>query len=804
MTALAPIARLALAYGGGVGAGLLGVPGWATLLAVLLGVAAPDRASRGPIRIRTALLLTFLAGAGAGYADGRGATGDFPPGTDRCRGGERVRGRFLSPPIAGSAALERPSGCGRVTVVLRSGGIRAVSGDDGTIRAGVPVVVHGRWREGRLRPWFQADSIRSDTEPAGGGSPSEAQRVSMDRVPVDRVPVGGGVDGWARGREAPATLESVRWAAIRWRGAIVLQMHALFGPRAPLVTALTLARTEGLDRDLRRAFAGAGIAHLLAISGFHVGVFAALVSVLLSAVPWPPRRKRLVAVMVTGAYVALIGFPVAACRAALIFALVSMSAAVGRPPSRWAALGAAALIILVIDPGELGRAGFQLSFAGAAGLIAWSRPIEAAVARSCRRIGTLPLPRSLVSAVAAGIAATAATLPFVAWHFERVALLGIPATLVATPLVTAALPGALLATALSWVSPDAAGFIAGGVTILLDALSAVARAAGGAHFASAWIARPSVLAAVVGCGWARRVSMRPGIGAAGRRRLTVCWTLAGILSWPLLLGLASRGSVDVWMIDVGQGDAIAVRTPHGRWMLVDAGPPTDEPTPGQPVVRTLRAAGARRIDLLVVTHADADHFGGAPGVLRAFDVGRVMDPAVPVGKAGYGALLREARSTGVPWLEARAGSRLELDGVVVEVLHPSAAAADAATMAGSGVDANAVSVVMRVSWNGVVILLTGDAYVDVEGQLAEEIGDVDVLKVGHHGSSTSTGEVLLNAVRPEYALLSVGRGNRYGHPTPTVLQRLAEAGTEVYRTDQHGTVRLGIDGDGLIRVRTER
>jgi competence protein ComEC len=248
------------------------------------------------------------------------------------------------------------------------------------------------------------------------------------------------------------------------------------------------------------------------------------------------------------------------------------------------------------------------------------------------------------------------------------------------------------------------------------------------------------------------------------------------------------------MIDVGQGDAIAVRTPGGRWLLVDAGPPHDSDDPeAHPVVRALRARGVRRLEALILTHPDLDHIGGGPSVLDALDVGVVYDPGLPAGKDDFVAVLDAATRGGVPWRSARAGDRIALDGVLLEVLHPPD------SLAGDS-SSNETSVVLHLRFGEFDALLTGDAYKDVERAIVPETEPLEVLKVGHHGSDTSTDPLLLERLRPELALISVGRGNRYGHPSPAVLDRLEASGARVRRTDLEGTLSVQARRDGRYEV----
>jgi competence protein ComEC len=654
-------------------------------------------------------------------------------------------GRFLARPRDGSAPFVGTAGCGPLTVVT-----------DASVDAGRPVLVEGVWREGRARPWLLARSV----EPIEGGGRGE----------------------W-------------RWWPVRWRASLVDRLERLYGARAPLVAALTLARREGMDRDLGDAFARVGIAHLLAISGFHVGVIAGVLVALLMALGVDDRRASLGAAGGAWLYVGLIGFPDAACRAALILGAAALTRARGRPPARWGSLGAALLVLLALDPRRLASPGFQLSFAGAAGLTAWAGPMS----RTLQRVSRGRVPRAAALALSAGVAATLSTLPVVAWHFERVSLLGIPVTLVATPLVTLGLVGALGSLALDFVSHGLASALADGVGLLMGLLEALARRTASLTWASAWTTRGSVLGGLAGVAAAMWLARGPRIGARARRALTVVYVCSGLVAWPLLLSLEGRGTVEVLMIDVGQGDAIALRSPRGRWVLVDTGPASEDADPGgNAVVRALESRGVRRLEALVLTHPDLDHIGGATAVLSSFDVGVVLDPGLPAGKDAFVEALELAAERRVPWRAARAGDRIDLDGLSLVVLYPDGdLSPDAET--------NASSVVLHASLGRFDALLTGDAYKDVDRRVAATLAEpVEVLKVGHHGSDSSTDPLLLEEGRPALALISVGRFNRYGHPAPAVIDRLERSGAEIRRTDSEGTVAVLGRPDGSWSVRSRR
>ncbi|MEX2467943.1 MAG: DNA internalization-related competence protein ComEC/Rec2 [Gemmatimonadota bacterium] len=732
--------RLALAFAVGVAWAETGVP-WGLLpLVAALFLFLPIPAWSGRSSNRAWLSLAAGAGLLMASAGPAGSTCGSPSAGDRVE----LRGRFLATPRAGSAPFVVSSGCGVVTVVL----------DATDVPAGRSVDIGGVWRQGSRGFWFLASSWRAGPD-TGDTSP--------------------------------------RWRVVRWRDSLVDRIEGLYGARAPMVAALTLARREGFDPQLRDTFARTGLAHLLAISGFHVGVIAGLFLAALRLAGARPQSARLGAALGAWCYVALIGFPDAACRAALILAFLSASTARGRPPARWGALASAWLVLLVLDPTRLASPGFQLSFAGAGGLVAWAAPLRSTL----RRIGRGRIPDSLIGGVASGVAATLATTPVVAWHFEQVSLVGVPATLVASPMVAIALPGAIMTVALDFVSHGAASFLAGGVALLLHALERGALWLGDLPWVAVWTSPTSVVAMLAGIGLASFLASRPWIGGLSRRVLTLIYVCVFLLAWPVLLSVQGRGTVEVVMIDVGQGDATAIRGPDGRWILIDAGPPVRTGDPrGHPVLRALRARGVRRLEALVLTHADLDHIGGAGPLLGLVRVGAVYDPALPAGKEDFVDVLAIARARGVPWLAARPGVRIDLGELTIEVLAPSD------SILAAGAETNEASVVLRLRYGDFDALLTGDAYKAQERALVPMLEPgIEVLKVGHHGSDTSTDPSLLDQIRPELALISAGRGNRYGHPTPTVLADLGARGIRVRRTDRDGTVTVLGRADGRFSVR---
>ncbi len=280
-----------------------------------------------------------------------------------------------------------------------------------------------------------------------------------------------------------------------------------------------------------------------------------------------------------------------------------------------------------------------------------------------------------------------------------------------------------------------------------------------------------LLATVSGCAGRPRAAAPPGDNP-GRQQAALA-TLTGPLK--------------VHFIDVGQGDSILVQIPNKQTMLIDAG----DSSKGPAVTRYLKAQGIESIDYLVVTHPHLDHIGGMADVLAAFPVSGIYMPRTSHTTTAYEDLLRAIKKKGLFVTEARAGGRvLEAANLDVSFIAP----------VGKGYeDLNEWSAVLRVVYGDTALLFTGDAGAKSEAEMISSKAPLraDVLKIGHHGSAGSTSASFLSAVSPEFAVISVGAGNPYGHPAKKTLARLADAKARVYRTDLHGTIVVISDGSQI-------
>ncbi len=609
---------------------------------------------------------------------------------------------------------------------------------------------------------------------------------------------------------------------LAWRAAIGATVDSLYGSRAPLVRALLIAEQQDIPADLRERFADAGLVHMLSVSGMHVAIIASGLLALGSVVRVPRNWLEPAALLLVTLYVAVLGFPAPAVRSGVMLAVVALSRRWQRPVHEFTALALGA-VIPTFDPLAVLDLGWQLSVSGMAALVAartlgarwqrWARsatwqrvahagsypPYRAALGL-CARLGrTHGISAWLVRESLTGVVATLVTAPVVAWTFGRVSIVA-PLSNIPGGVVLALLQPALFLALLLAPLPGAASFVADASQPLMALLDGLASLAAGLPGAVMPVA-PTITTALGG-GLAAACVIR---GSASRRPIS--WLLGAMASVVLAFWIsflrAGPGVLEMHVLDVGQGDAVALRTPAGHWVLVDAGPRWEGGDAARRVIIPYLRRRGGDVALFVLSHAHDDHAGGAATIVRALQPARWWESAFASTSPGYGDALAAVAQAGTRWQGVQPGESLELDGVSFTVLAPDSGWTAAQT------DANETSVVLRVDYGRRRFLLTGDAESAEEAWVtafwgAEELR-ADVLKVGHHGSRTSSSQVFLDAVRPRLAVVSLGAENRYGHPAPETLEALLERGVPLLRTDLEGTVVIRSDGRNLeVETKGER
>lgn len=597
-------------------------------------------------------------------------------------------------------------------------------------------------------------------------------------------------------------------------------LRATLSPEAAgLAQALVLGETRAVDRDARDAVRGSGLSHVLAVSGLHVTLLAGSCVMLFTALLLRVERlalycdvrriARALGIPIALGYALLVSNAPSAWRAAVTASLAWALFAAGRRAHPLAVTASAVLVLGITRPDDLARPGFALSVLATAAIVSDHGPVASNL--SARLAGVLPFLESADDDTAEASRDTSpwrsgltlawrtmiATAPIVLWIFGDLPLVGLLANVVMVPVAGAVLlPLVAVHALLASISVDLAALSA---PLLEGATSAFFAAS--EVFAEIEVGRglppPSVAQGVVFTalcvGW---LALRSGRSRAALLALT----LLGLLGAELHLRHTERpeGEVRITFLDVGQGDAALVDLPDGRLMVIDAGGAVaGGPDPGaDALVPLLRARRRERVDVFVLSHPHPDHYGGLAAILDAVEVGEIWDSGQAQAEDPEGLIattLERARHAGVP---IRGPSDLcrsphHFGDATIRVLWPC-------PEFDPGWGENENSLVLELVYGSRRFLFTGDAEAHAEAALTElALGPVDVLKVAHHGSRTSSASALLDILRPRVAVVSAGRQNRFGHPHPDVWARVVAAAGCAFRTNEHGGVIVRTDGRTL-------
>lgn len=567
---------------------------------------------------------------------------------------------------------------------------------------------------------------------------------------------------------------------------------------AAVVMALVTGSQAAITPKLKAAYARAGASHILSISGFHVAVIATTVSQLLLwlMLQWQwlalrinVRRATLLATLpAMAAYLLFTGAAPATARSVIMLAAVALALWAERESDVLDALLLAALLLLIHDPAVLFDISFQLSFLSLWGIVVLTPlllyPFKKYLDGWKQKFALM---------LAVSLAAVLATAVPSLMTFHQASFTGLLSNLVVVPLLGygAVVIGAGAALTAA-VMPSLASLLFG-VAGWLVALS---------NRFVLWIADvPLVQSYEVG--WPDLLavlfvlSVLSFVSSARWRGMLLgssCVVVIALHAWPDRL---PTGEVRLTFLSVGQAEATLVQFPDHSTMLIDGGGYLRETGLdfGQRyLVPALHALGVKRIDRLVLTHPHPDHLGGLPAVAERFQIGEFWQGDWNVEPGGDADRLQAVlMQRGVPIRTFRPGVwHLLFGGCQLTVMAPSVP--DAASDQ-ENYDGNEASLVVRVSYDQFSALFMADAGLETEQRLlAQDLQPVSLLKVGHHGSRSATGEAFIRVLRPRLALISVGAGNRFGLPAPKTLARLGRSGVQVYRTDQDGTVQVASDG----------
>lgn len=615
---------------------------------------------------------------------------------------------------------------------------------------------------------------------------------------------------------------------------------------AGMLNAMLFGDRAGLNKTQRVGFERTGSFHLFVVSGMHVGLLAGLVFWLARRLKLREWLATLLTITLTFGYALLTGFGAPVQRALFMTAIFLLARLLSRDRNVLNALGAAALGVLVFSPAALFEASFQMTFLaivaiggiavplGDRSFLPYARaavrledmwvdtelPPRVAQFRTMLRIWGNAIARVLgkwayglpalltrwtlwaAELALIGLVAELVMVLPMAVYFHRATMFAVPTNMLSVPLVALLAPMAIVMFCAALINPWVAMLPGAATALLLHGVTGVIGRVSAVHAADLRVPGPVwwvALLALAGwafCCWAIRRSRE-----WARVAVIVLPAIAVMVLWPEP-AVILPGMMEVTTIDVGQGDSILVVAPDGKTMLIDAGGPVGGVTEaaeatsrfdvGEEVVSPyLWSRRFRRLDVVALSHAHSDHMGGMPAIMRNFRPKELWVSIDPNSEA-YRALLAEAGRLGVVVRHFYAGAQLSWGGMQVTMLAPETGYTN------PGEPVNNDSLVMRMQYSKASVLLEGDAEAPSERTMLQHgrVTAVTLLKVGHHGSKTSTTQEFLDVAAPKDAVMSVGKGNTFGHPRYEVIERIAQARARLYRTDEFGltTFLLGRDG----------
>ncbi|HLN61098.1 MAG TPA: DNA internalization-related competence protein ComEC/Rec2 [Symbiobacteriaceae bacterium] len=630
-------------------------------------------------------------------------------------------------------------------------------------------------------------------------------------------------------RLGPGDVNFLRRLAVGARIRLESVLKATLPQReAALMAGLLFGSRSDLPDDINQAFKMSGVFHLLSVSGGNLAMVVMPLLVLLRRTGLSKQWASAAALPVVIFFVFLTGAGPSVLRAGLMAVLVLVGDMLRRERDAVNTLGAAGFILLLVDPRLLFDIGFQLSAGATLGILLFARRIETWLAPRFQWVFGERAGAWLAAGLSVTLAAQVMVEPVSLYNFGTFSAIAPVANLIVLaflePVVqigaVAVLVGLVLvplAWALNWI-------VRVGLWLLVFLVKATA-AVPGAYLEVGRLPFPALVLWYVALAFLTVPALRTRLleHASRSRRWwshhsrRAAWAagfctlllLPPALTWRLALA-GPPDQLQVSFIDVGQGDAILIQAPTGETMLVDAGPylPGDPKTGRrgydsgtEVVLPSLADLGVKRLDYLVLTHPDLDHAGAGPSILRGIPVGTVLKSDQNPTEKRYLEALQVAAEKGVPIRNPVAGETLQLGrDVVLEVLTPPAVRYE-----GTRSDDNSNCIALRLTYRQVAMIFACDLEGEIEEKLVAQGANLraDLLKAAHHGSGYSTTAAFLQAVHPTYAVLSVGNGNKYGHPAQQTLKRLEAQKVQVYRTDRHGTVVARTDGV-TFTVRGER
>lgn len=553
-----------------------------------------------------------------------------------------------------------------------------------------------------------------------------------------------------------------------------------------LLVGMLLGEKSFIPSHLKEIFAEAGIMHILAVSGLHVGIIAMALLALLSMLKLPKKFKLFTLILILITYASITGFRPSVLRATIMFILLIGGKLINRSRNLNISLFFAGFLILLLNPLILYDAGFLLSFIVTFFIINLSPILQRLFSKI---VVWIKNPLAVSTAAWVGI------FPLSAYFFSKVSIISIISNIFIIPLTGIAVILGFITFFIGFVSISLAGLFANLNYLVLNLITLIAKSFSSLPFAFIYVAQPSVMLIILyylTVFFIIEIFYKKTLSPKIKKKAILI-----VLSVTLLIIVVQvfypADNLKVNFINVGEGDCILIEAPNKINILIDGGgtPQSDFDVGSKIVVPYLRRKGINEIDLLILTHPHLDHLEGLLPVLKEFKVGMVLDSGLLCDISAYKEFISLIQKKSIPYHKAKAGDNFvfsnNLEIFLLNPLYDSDFYDES--------DFNNASIVVKLFYKNADFLFTGDIEVTAEKKLLvwQNILQSDILKVGHHGSITSTNLEFLDKVDPRIAIITVGK-NHFGHPSQKIIERLEDGNIQIYRTDEDGTIIIRTNG----------
>lgn len=553
-----------------------------------------------------------------------------------------------------------------------------------------------------------------------------------------------------------------------------------------LLVGMLLGEKSFIPSHLKEIFAEAGIMHILAVSGLHVGIIAMALLALLSMLKLPKKFKLFTLILILITYASITGFRPSVLRATIMFILLIGGKLINRSRNLNISLFFAAFLILLLNPLILYDAGFLLSFIVTFFIINLSPILQRLFSKI---VVWIKNPLAVSTAAWVGI------FPLSAYFFSKVSIISIISNIFIIPLTGIAVILGFITFFIGLVSISLAGLFANLNYLVLNLITLIAKSFSSLLFAFIYVAQPSVMLIILyylTVFFIIEIFYKKTLLPKIKKKAILI-----VLSVTLLIIVVQvfypADNLKVNFINVGEGDCILIEAPNKINILIDGGgtPQSDFDVGNKIVVPYLRRKGINEIDLLILTHPHLDHLEGLLPILKEFKVDMVLDSGLLCDSSEYKEFISLILEKGISYHKAKAGDNFifsnNLEIFLLNPLYDSDFYDES--------DFNNASIVVKLFYKNADFLFTGDIEVTAEKKLLvwQNILQSDILKVGHHGSITSTNLEYLDKVDPRIAIITVGK-NHFGHPSQKIIERLEDGNIQIYRTDEDGTIIIRTNG----------